>query len=99
MKLNPFVTVNFFGDGCKELWGRAVANRSISSILNYSLNVVNQFMDANKNLFSNHDQLLEFFARNGSVLALSSGLAQTRKELKKMEQCKLSDIVSDMEDA
>jgi hypothetical protein len=72
----PEQTVDFYVEGCEERWGRAVDDRSISSILNFSLEKVNQFIVASPKLFDDRETLPSFFTSESSEAALSCGKMQ-----------------------
>jgi hypothetical protein len=95
----PESIVDFFVEGCEDRWGRAVDDRSISSILNFSLDKVGQFLDASPQLFNDHELLPTFFSKEASLSVLSCGNKRPHKTLKQMEENELGEIVEDMEDA
>eukprot|EP00804_Cyclotella_cryptica_P001477 CCRYP_003712-RB/>CCRYP_003712-RB protein AED:0.03 eAED:0.03 QI:190/1/1/1/0.5/0.33/3/619/813 len=95
----PESLVDFFFEGCETRWGRAVEDRSISSILNFSLEKINQFMDVCPKLFNDHEELPSFFSKNASALALSHGDKKSHIGLKHMTQDELGEIVADMQEA
>lgn len=97
----PESTIDFFVDGCEERWGRAVDDRSISSILNFSLEKVNQFMIEKPKLFDN-EALPSFFTSEASEVILSCGITEgvrTKANLKSIAQDALGDITADLKEA
>ncbi|KAL7522271.1 hypothetical protein ACHAWX_006964 [Stephanocyclus meneghinianus] len=95
----PASLLDFFVEGCEERWGRAVEDRSISSILNFSLEKINQFMDACPKLFNDHEDLPLFFSKNASISALSCCNRKPHKSLSQMTQDELGEILADMQEA
>ncbi|KAL7510278.1 hypothetical protein ACHAXN_008990 [Cyclotella atomus] len=98
----PESLIDFFVEECEERWGRAVDDRSISSILNCSLEKVNQFMLSSPKLFDDHEILPTFFSKDASELALACGKIQdvrVRASLKSIGDDALKDIASDLQAA
>ena len=98
----PESIVDFFVEGCEERWGRAVDDRSISSILNFSLEKVSQFMAASPNMFDDDETIPFFFTKDASEAAMSVGKMQdvrVRASLKNASNDALKDIAADMEEA
>lgn len=98
----PESLIDFFVDECEERWGRAVDDRSISSILNCSLEKVNQFMLTSPKLFDDHELLPSFFTKGASEMALSCGKlkdVRVRVSLKNVGNDALQDIASDLQEA
>lgn len=95
-------SIDFLLDGCEERWGRAVDDRSVSSILNFSLEKVNQFMVEKPKLFDDHEALPSFFTTEASQVILSCGKMEgvrSKATLKSIAQDALGDIIADVKEA
>jgi len=95
-------SIDFLLDGCEERWGRAVDDRSVSSILNFSLEKVNQFMIEKPKLFDDHEALPSFFTTEASQVILSCGKMEgvrSKANLKSIAQDALGDIIADVKEA
>mmetsp|Transcript_26723 Transcript_26723/g.56287 ORF Transcript_26723/g.56287 Transcript_26723/m.56287 type:complete len:1040 (+) Transcript_26723:308-3427(+) len=81
---------------CEERWGRAVADWSISSLFNFSLEKIDEFYAAHSAIFED-EQLTtpQFFTSHGSTCVLSV----PRKEIKHIGNSVLEELQGDINEA
>ncbi|KAL7536842.1 hypothetical protein ACHAXR_007433 [Thalassiosira sp. AJA248-18] len=94
----PESVVNFNVDDCEERWGRAVDDRSISSILNFSLEQIHQLTIFRPEMFEYgvpSSSMPDFFASQSSEEVHS----MSRDGLKKMDKSTYESIVMDITEA
>ena len=92
----PENVVDFNVDDCAERWGRAVDDRSVSSILNYSLERINDLQTLRPELFEYGEQNMpDFFKSEASIRAD----LMSRDDLKKMDKSTYESLVLDIMDA
>jgi len=92
----PASAVDFNVDKCAERWGRAVDDRSISSILNFALEKVHELATYQPEIFDRGVQDMPiFFAREASTRVHS----MSRDDLKRMDASTFEGIVMDVVEA
>jgi len=92
----PENVIDFDVGECEERWGRAVDDRSISSILNFSLEKIHELMNNKPKLFEYGVQdMPDFFTRAASTSILSL----PRDILKKMDNSTYESLVMDITEA
>jgi hypothetical protein len=92
----PASVVDFNVDKCAERWGRAVDDRSISSILNFALEKVHELATYQPEIFDRGVQDMPiFFAREASTRVHS----MSRDGLKRMDASTFEGIVMDVVEA
>ena len=92
----PASAVDFNVDKCAERWGRAVDDRSISSILNFALEKVHELATYQPEIFDRGVKDMPiFFAREASMRVHSL----SRDDLKRMDKSTFEGIVMDVAEA
>ena len=91
----PTSAVDFNVDKCIERWGRAVDDRSISSILNFALERVHDLVTTQSEIFYRGDQMPIFFAGEASTRVHSL----SRDELKRIDKSTFESLVTDVVEA
>jgi len=92
----PEKILDFNVDDCEERWGNAVDDRSISSILNFSLEKVHDLMAMQPELFDYGTQNMpDFFSREISTRVLS----MSKDNLKKLDKATYDSLVMDITEA
>eukprot|EP00581_Thalassiosira_minuscula_P007096 CAMPEP_0183702892 /NCGR_PEP_ID=MMETSP0737-20130205/840_1 /TAXON_ID=385413 /ORGANISM="Thalassiosira miniscula, Strain CCMP1093" /LENGTH=937 /DNA_ID=CAMNT_0025929575 /DNA_START=60 /DNA_END=2873 /DNA_ORIENTATION=- len=93
----PESVVEFNVDECEERWGRAVDDRSISSILNFSLEKIHELMIVQPAMFDYGSKTIpNFFTREASTRVHTS---MTREDLKEMDKATYESLVLDISEA
>jgi hypothetical protein len=92
--------VEFNVDKCEDRWGRAVYDRSISSIMNYALLKVHELEMSQLNIFVEEqegivDNMPTFFTSEASMKVLSLSKA----DLKQMDKTTFNNLVMDITEA
>jgi hypothetical protein len=93
--------VEFNVDKCEDRWGRAVYDRSISSIMNYALLKVHELEVSQPNIFVEEQEgvvdniMPTFFTSEASLMILSLSKA----DLKQMDKTTFSNLVMDITEA
>jgi len=94
----PESVVDFNVEECEERWGRAVDDRSIGSILNFSLEKIYELMMLQPKIFDYGVQSMpHFFAREASTRVHS--LSMTIDDLKQMDKTTYESLVLDITEA
>ena len=90
--------VEFNVDKCEDRWGRAVDDRSISSIMNFALLKFHELIMFQPNLFVEQegiDTMSTFFSSEASMNILSL----SKDDLKQMDKTTFDDLVMDLTEA
>ena len=90
--------VDFNVDKCEDRWGRAVDDRSISSIMNFALLKFHELIMFQPNLFVEQegiDTMSTFFSSEASMNILSL----SKDDLKQMDKTTFDDLVMDLTEA
>ena len=92
----PETVVDFNVDECEERWGRAVDDRSISSVVNFALERIHDLMTLQPALFEYGVQTMPNFFSREAFLKIHT---LSKDDLKKMEKSMYDSLVLDITEA
>jgi len=92
----PETVVDFNVDECEERWGRAVDDRSISSIVNFALERIHDLMALQPALFEYGVQTMPNFFSREAFLKIHT---LSKDDLKKMDKSMYDSLVMDITEA